>query len=89
MLIAKSKVTRQGQISVPAEVRRELGIRAGSELIWDRQENGEYIVRPTRATLADLHELLGPPKVRLTDKELRDARKDFAARRADRSAGED
>jgi hypothetical protein len=38
MLIAKSKVTRQGPISVPVEVRRDLGIRTGSELIWERQE---------------------------------------------------
>jgi AbrB family looped-hinge helix DNA binding protein len=38
MLIAKAKVTRQGPISVPVEVRRDLGIRTGSELIWERQE---------------------------------------------------
>jgi AbrB family looped-hinge helix DNA binding protein len=34
MPIAKSKVTAQGQISVPAEVRKKLGIGPGSTLEW-------------------------------------------------------
>ncbi|MGN6730352.1 MAG: AbrB/MazE/SpoVT family DNA-binding domain-containing protein, partial [Candidatus Binatia bacterium] len=35
MALAQSKVTAQGQISVPAEVRRKLGIGPGSVLEWD------------------------------------------------------
>jgi len=85
MLIAMSKVTRQGQISVPVEVRRALGIRPGSELIWDRNENGEFVVRPKRVTLDDLHQILGAPLVRLTDQEIKDARKAFLASRLTRS----
>jgi len=81
MLVAMSKVTRQGQISIPVEVRRALGLRPGSELIWDRNENGDFVVRPKRVTLADLHELLGAPLVRLTDRELKDARRAFLASR--------
>ena len=84
MLVAKSKVTRQGQISVPVEVRRDLGIRTGSELIWDRQENGDYLVRLKRFNLEDLHKLLGPSKVRLSDRELREARRAFLASRSER-----
>ncbi|WP_306601481.1 AbrB/MazE/SpoVT family DNA-binding domain-containing protein [Geothrix sp. 21YS21S-2] len=87
MLIAVSKVTRQGQISVPAEVRRDLGIRPGTQLIWDRGENGEYRVRPKRATWTDLHALIGPLEVRLTDEELKDARREFLASRAKRDEG--
>jgi AbrB family looped-hinge helix DNA binding protein len=84
MLIAVSKVTSQGQISVPAEVRRELGIRTGTELIWDRQENGDYLVRPKRATLADLHQLVGELPVHLTDQELKEARQAFLGSRTKR-----
>lgn len=84
MLIATSKVTNQGQISVPAEVRRDLGIRPGTELIWDRRENGEYVVRPKRQTLVDLHRMVGTPTVHLTDLELREARQDFLASRTKR-----
>ena len=42
MVLAQSKLTAQGQISVPAEVRRKLGIGPGSVLEWD--EDGERIV---------------------------------------------
>lgn len=84
MLIATSKVTNQGQISVPAEVRKDLGIRAGTELIWDRNEDGDYTVRPKRLALADLHRIVGPSTVRLTDQEIRKARQEFLASRTKR-----
>ncbi|PYP88846.1 MAG: hypothetical protein DMF61_05625 [Blastocatellia bacterium AA13] len=35
MVLAQSKLTAQGQISVPAEVRRKLGLGPGSVLEWD------------------------------------------------------
>ena len=44
MPLAQSKVTAQGQISVPAEVRRKLGIGPGALLEWD-EEDGLIIVR--------------------------------------------
>ena len=55
MPIAKSKLTAQGQISVPAEVRRRLGIGPGSVLEWD--EEGEKIVvrRVGLYTSEDIH----------------------------------
>ncbi|MEX2270722.1 MAG: AbrB/MazE/SpoVT family DNA-binding domain-containing protein [Vicinamibacterales bacterium] len=42
MAIARSRLTAQGQISVPAEVRRKLGVGPGSVLEWD--EDGQEVV---------------------------------------------
>lgn len=42
MALPQSKVTAQGQISVPAEIRRKLGIGPGSVLEW--QEEGDRVV---------------------------------------------
>ena len=58
MPIAHSRLTAQGQISVPAAIRRKLGVGPGSTLEW--QEDGERIVvrRLGRFTSADLHEAL-------------------------------
>ncbi|MEO8904128.1 MAG: AbrB/MazE/SpoVT family DNA-binding domain-containing protein [Polyangiaceae bacterium] len=42
MTIASSKLTAQGQISVPAEVRRKLGLGPGSVLEW--AEDGDRVV---------------------------------------------
>jgi len=49
----QSKVTAQGQISVPAEVRRQLGVGPGSVLVWEwRGVRGS----PCRkCTSADIH----------------------------------
>jgi AbrB family looped-hinge helix DNA binding protein len=58
MAIAYSKLTAQGQISVPTEVRRRLGIGPGSVLEWE--EEGERIVvrRAGRYSSEDLHQAL-------------------------------
>jgi len=60
MSLARSKVTAQGQISVPAEVRRRLGIGPGSVLEWN--EEGEQIVvrRSARFSSEDIHRALFP-----------------------------
>ena len=60
MTIAHSKLTAQGQISVPAEVRRKLGIGPGSILEWN--EDGENIVirRAGRYTSEEVHRALFP-----------------------------
>jgi len=58
MAIAQSKVTAQGQISVPAEIRKKLGLSPGSVLEWD-EKSGEVIVRKAgRYTSAQVHETL-------------------------------
>lgn len=58
MAIAHSRLTVQGQISVPAAVRRKLGVGPGSTLEW--HEDGEKIVvrRVGQFTSNDLHEAI-------------------------------
>src|SRR2546425_10908652 len=81
MAIAHSKLTAQGQISVPAKVRRKLGIGPGSVLEWD--DDGEHVVvrRVGRYTMGGGHRSLfpSPPKPRvpagLKEGVLRDSRR--------------
>jgi AbrB family looped-hinge helix DNA binding protein len=73
MPIAQSKLTTQGQISVPAEIRKKLGLRPGSVLDWD-EARGEIVVRRAgRYTSAQVHDALfgaaGAPKARMDVKE--------------------
>jgi AbrB family looped-hinge helix DNA binding protein len=67
MALARSKLTKQGQISVPASVRKKLGIGPGSVLEWD-DSGGDIIVRrAAQYTTMDMHKALfpdGPPKRR-------------------------
>jgi AbrB family looped-hinge helix DNA binding protein len=72
MAIAQSKITAQGQISVPAEVRKKLGVGPGSILEWDEDKDQVVVRRVGRFSSMDIHEALfadGVPKTRLGVKE--------------------
>ena len=76
MALAQSKLTAQGQISVPAEVRRKLGIGPGSVLEWDIDLNSEDLIvrRGTQFTSEDIHRAVFPDKPEpKTLSELKDA----------------
>lgn len=60
MAIALSKVTSQGQISVPAKVRKKLGIGPGSVLEWHEHDGGVVVRRSARVSSADIHRALFP-----------------------------
>lgn len=63
MTLAHSKVTAQGQISVPAEVRRKLGIGPGSVLEWEEEGEKIMVRRSGRHTSEDIHRALFPKRV--------------------------
>jgi AbrB family looped-hinge helix DNA binding protein len=65
MAIAHSKLTAQGQISVPSEVRKKLGVGPGSVLEWDERNDEVVVRRAGRYSSADIHSALFqavPPK---------------------------
>ena len=64
----QSKVTAQRQISVPAEVRRQLGVGPGSVLVWEWRD-GEYVVRREgKCSSADIHAAVFGSSQRTTKK---------------------
>ena len=83
MAIAQSKVTAQGQISVPVDIRRKLGVGPGSVLEWD--EDGDRIVvrRAGRYSSEEIHKALfgdTPPKRRRL-RELKDGISQYTRKR--------
>jgi AbrB family looped-hinge helix DNA binding protein len=60
MAIAQSKLTAQGQVSVPAEVRRRLGVGPGSVLEWEDDDGRVVVRRAGRYTSEDLYHALFP-----------------------------
>ena len=70
MPLAYSKVTPRGQISVPADVRRKLGIVPGSILEWDEDGDNVVVRRSARVTSEDIHRAVFPegrPKSRTAE----------------------
>jgi AbrB family looped-hinge helix DNA binding protein len=55
MALAQSKLTAQGQISVPVEVRRKLGIGPGSVVEWEEKGDAVIVRKAGRYTSEDIH----------------------------------
>lgn len=72
MALAQSRLTAQGQISVPAEVRRRLGIGPGSVIEWEQEGDKLVVRRAEKYTMQDLHAALFPAgaPAHKTDEEL-------------------
>jgi AbrB family looped-hinge helix DNA binding protein len=63
--LAQSKLTSQGQISVPAEIRKKLGVGTGSVLEWEADGDRVVVRRAGRYSSAEVHAALfrkHPPK---------------------------
>lgn len=58
MLQSHTKLTSQGQVSVPAAVRHALGLKPGSILEWTDQGGQIVVKRATRCSTADVHQAL-------------------------------
>ncbi|MGD0581024.1 MAG: AbrB/MazE/SpoVT family DNA-binding domain-containing protein [Bryobacteraceae bacterium] len=83
MAIAHSKVTAQGQISVPADVRRKLGIGPGSVLEWEAEGDRIVVRRAGSYSSEEIHQALfgaRKPKTRSVD-ELKEGIRRYARKR--------
>ena len=83
MTIARSKVTSQGQISVPVDVRRKLGIHPGSMLEWEEDADKIVVRRAGQYSFEDIHRALfgdRPPKRRSLE-ELKQGVADYIRKR--------
>ncbi len=97
----KAKITSKGQITLPAELRKALGVKPGEEVAFLPGENGSFRIR-RMGSIDELYGIVrklgyaqdGPP---LTDREIKEAigervaeldeatKSDAARRRARRS----
>lgn len=87
MTLAQSRLTSQGQVSVPAEVRRRLGLAPGSILEWDADGDLVVVRRGHRFSSTDVHSTLFPEGTpdRRSLADLKDGiRRDVAKRHARR-----
>jgi antitoxin PrlF len=73
MAAPQSRLTSQGQISVPARIRQRLGVGPGSILEW-HDDGDEVVVRKAgRYTSEDVHRKLFPvPPKPKTVREMKD-----------------
>jgi bifunctional DNA-binding transcriptional regulator/antitoxin component of YhaV-PrlF toxin-antitoxin module len=80
--IAHSKLTAQSQVSVPAAVRRRLGVGPGAVLEWDEDGGAIVVRRAGRYSSEDVHRALFPraPKPR-TIEQLKEGKRRYIRKR--------
>ena len=82
MKLCTSRVTAQGQVSVPAEIRRRLGLGPGTVLEWEIQDDAVIVRRAGRFSSLDVHQaLFGLAPDRRSFKELKQGIADRMKRR--------
>lgn len=66
-------VTSKGQITIPAEVRRTLGLKAGSRVDFVRVDDGVYEFVPAVDSITSLKGVIHAPSAPVTLEEMDDA----------------
>jgi AbrB family looped-hinge helix DNA binding protein len=52
--MATAAVTSKGQITIPIEVREELGLKAGDRIEFVKSEEGKFFIQPRKGSIKNL-----------------------------------
>jgi AbrB family looped-hinge helix DNA binding protein len=86
MVLARSKITAQGQISIPYAIRKKLGLGPGSVLEWDDEDGRVVVKRSVQYSSEDIHSAIfaSKPDVRTLEELKEGIAKDIKDRHAKR-----
>jgi antitoxin PrlF len=62
--MASAALTSKGQITIPVEIRKKLGLKTGDRVQFVEGANGEIVLKPKNRSIMDLHgagKWSGPP----------------------------
>jgi AbrB family looped-hinge helix DNA binding protein len=85
-----STLTSKGQVTIPAEIRKHLGIGAGAKVAFVVNGEGDVVVRPARYTLASVRGIVPALPGRETidfDDQIEEAMEDLAEQIVARMGG--
>ena len=68
-----SKITTKGQVTIPQELRRLLGVRPGDKIAFEASDNGKVIIRKIDCRVSLAGSLKNQIATRATDQEIDDA----------------
>lgn len=86
MIQIRSKVTRKGQVTVPAEIRRALGLNEGDPVLFT-MEDGQVRLERTGSVVERTRGAFKSDEPPMTAEELREAAEWAIAEEADRRSG--
>ena len=62
--MSEATVTSKGQVTIPADIRKALGLGAGERVVFTRLDDGTTIMRAKTRSIIDLRGLLKPVRRR-------------------------
>jgi bifunctional DNA-binding transcriptional regulator/antitoxin component of YhaV-PrlF toxin-antitoxin module len=73
MSLARSRITSQGQVSIPVGILRQFGLAPGEVISWDTRDGYLIIEKAGQYGLEDVRKCLKLPKgLHKTDEEIRE-----------------
>lgn len=60
--MSESTLTSKGQVTIPADIRKALGISAGARLVFTQLDDGTTVMRAKVRSITELKGLLKPTK---------------------------
>ena len=64
--MSEATITNKGQVTIPADIRKALGLTAGERVVFTQFDDGTTLMRTKRRSILDLEGLLEPARVRHT-----------------------
>jgi antitoxin PrlF len=58
--MSEATVTSKGQITIPAEIRKALGLDAGERVVFTQLSDGTTVMRAKKRSIVELRGLLEP-----------------------------
>ncbi len=73
MNIGQSRITAQGQVSIPVSVMRQFGLAPGEVINWDTLNGRLVVAKAGQYSLEDVRKALKLPKgIHKTDEEMKE-----------------
>ena len=70
--MSEATVTSKGQVTIPAEIRRAMGLTAGERVVFTQLDDGTTVFRAKRRSILDLKGLLRPKRRRTRGVAIKD-----------------
>ena len=73
--MSEATMTSKGQVTIPVEIRKAMGLEAGERVVFTRLDDGTTVMRAKTRSILDLKGLLKPAakgkrKVRIADMDV-------------------
>jgi len=56
--MAEATVTSKGQITIPAEIRRAMGLKTGERIVFTQLDDGTIVFRAKRRSIVEIRGIL-------------------------------